>query len=289
VLLQCSNNTASEPQPKDAKSTTLQFSAVFLRIPEHDPSREAHIFTLTTKPLRLEKPPPTHSQTTTQSAQEHDPPSFRCVLHCSSNTGPKPKSKDAKSPTHRVSVVFFFGIPANEPSREVHILTLTIRAHRCQKPHAKSTTHQVSAVFCTVQATRPPSRSSTMPRAYPPSFRCVFANFSKRTTASSSHPHMTIRVHRCQTQTTTQSGQEHHPPSFRCVLQFSNDTASKQTPNHPRAPPTKFPLCAALFKQHGLHAQTQRCQEPYPPSFRCVFVKFKKRATARSSHPHLDD
>jgi hypothetical protein len=189
--------------------------------------------------------------------------------------------------------------PANEPPRAAHILTLTIRAHRCQtnpsthtndnpiRPKAPPTKFPLCVALFKQHGLQAKTQRCQEP--YPPSLRCDFAKFRKRTTARSSHPHMTIRVHRCQTQTTTQSGQEHHPPSFRCVLHFSNNTASKQTPNHPRAPPTKFPLCAALFKQHGLHAKTQRCQEPYPPSFRCVFAKFRKRATAKSSHPHLGD
>jgi hypothetical protein len=39
----------------------------------------------------------------------------------------------------------------------------------------------------------------------------------------------------------------------------------------------------------GLRAKAQKCQEPNPPSFRCVFANFRKRTTARGSHPHLDD
>jgi hypothetical protein len=182
-------------------SPPSKFPRRFLRIPEHEPPREAHILILTTKPFRFEKPPPQFSQTTTQSGQEHHPPSFRCVLHCSNNTATKPKSNDAKSPTHQVSGVFL-RIPANEPPRAAHILTLTMRAHRCQQKHphththkpqpnqAKSTTQQVSSVCCTVQTTRPPSQHPKMPRALPTKFPLCFWNSSKRTTVSSSHPHI---------------------------------------------------------------------------------------------------
>jgi hypothetical protein len=118
--------------------------------------------------------------------------------------------------------------------------------HKPQPNRPKSTTHQVSAVFCTVQATRAPSQSPKMPRALPTEFPLFFSwNSSKRTIARSSYPH----IDDSGTSLSKAPRQEHHPPSFRCVLHCSSHTAPKPKFNDAKSLPTKFPLCFCEFQQ----------------------------------------
>jgi hypothetical protein len=108
-----------------------------------------------------------------------------CFGHFSNNTASKPKPKDAKSPTHQFSVVLL-RISENEPPRETHIITLTTRAHRFQKPHPHTNHNPIRPrapptkfrpYSCTFQARRP--QSPKMPRAPPTKFPLCCYEFQK--------------------------------------------------------------------------------------------------------------
>jgi hypothetical protein len=197
-----------------------------------------------------------------------------CFWHFSNNTAPKPKPKDAKSPTHQVSVVFLRN-SENEPPREAHILTLTIRAHRFQKPHphkpqpnqAKSTTHQVSDVcfghFSNNTASKPKPKDAKSPTHQ---VSVVFLRISENEPPREAHIlTMTTRAHPCQNP---------HPHT-------------NHNPIRPRAPPTKFPMCA-------LHCSNHTAYKPKPKDakspthqvsvvFFCEFQKTNHRERLTSS------
>jgi hypothetical protein len=157
-VLHFSNNTASKPKSEDAKSPTQQVSAVFLRIPQNESPREVHILTLTIRANRCQRR--THTQTTTQSGQQHHPPSFRCVL-CTFQTTRPPSQNQKRQEPHPPSFRCFFvlRISENAPPREAYIITLTTKAHRFQKLHPRT------------------NHNPIRPRAPPTKFPACFYNF----------------------------------------------------------------------------------------------------------------
>jgi hypothetical protein len=157
----------------------------------------------------LNCPPTTHSQTTA--------PPTKCPL-CAAlfkQDGPQAKVQRCQEP-YPPSFRCVFGIPANEPPREGHILTLTIRAHRCQKPHTLT------------------NHSPIRPKTPPTKFPMCFAFFKQH------GPQAKVQRYR-----------EDHPPSCRSILDLLKQLGA---PHMPRARPSILCFVLRLTKTKNVTA-----------------------------------